>query len=439
MVRFESASVIAVLIAVTVIGAGMTPALAADARADTVSEERQAAVQSPLAQQNTTTPSPANATNATVSLRNQTTDGQSVVVHNATLPTDGFVVIHGPTYLEGGSTPRPIAVSAPLEAGSHRNITVNASSGIPGSQSNMTEFTGSRYAARLYPDSNDNGEFDYYRNRTDAPYNITEVNRYLVDTNPYIDAGLVLTENSSASQSAQQNASSAAIEFSGRTPTSANATNATNATIIVDSVTLPRGGFVTVYNDQYLPPTNATVEAVIGSSEYLSEGTHRNVTVEVYNVSGLNERSGQTLREGQQVVVSPAYDSNGDRTYDYVTSDGSTDVPYTDAGERVSAAASVRLSTASDDGSSEDTSSDGAETDVPAISTETAASTDTRTPMTTTADATTEVGEQRGMGALILSVLSPSFVLVSFAAVIGLGIVVARLWDRNRGNDRRIR
>lgn len=97
------------------------------------------------------------------------------------------------------------------------------------------------------------------------------------------------------------------------------------------SVTLPQGGFVVVHGEQYLQPQNDPVTSAIGLSMYLPAGTHQNVTVALTNGS---------VQQPQTLVAIPSRDTNQNQTYDYVTSGGFQDVPYTD-GEAITDQASV--------------------------------------------------------------------------------------------------
>ena len=85
-------------------------------------------------------------------------------------------------------------------------------------------------------------------------------------------------------------------------------------TITVDSVSLSDGGYVVLYQE-------GVGERVVGQSEYLGPGTHRNVEIEVTG----------TIRESGPLIAVPHLDTDGDRVLEY---DGfSIDRPYPAPGQ----------------------------------------------------------------------------------------------------------
>jgi len=84
--------------------------------------------------------------------------------------------------------------------------------------------------------------------------------------------------------------------------------------ITVDSVSLSEGGYVVVYQGE-------VGGTVVGQSEYLGPGTHRNVEIEV---------TGQ-IRPGGPVIAVPHLDTDGDRVFEYSGFD--TDRPYPAPGQ----------------------------------------------------------------------------------------------------------
>ncbi|MFB6177592.1 MAG: PGF-CTERM sorting domain-containing protein, partial [Halobaculum sp.] len=99
-------------------------------------------------------------------------------------------------------------------------------------------------------------------------------------------------------------------------------------TITVESVTLADGGFVTIHDATLLE--GEALGSVRGTSEYLPPGTHTNVTVTL----------DEPITENATLIAMPHRDTDGDQTYDFVTSEGTTDAPYV-AGGAVVAAANV--------------------------------------------------------------------------------------------------
>jgi len=103
----------------------------------------------------------------------------------------------------------------------------------------------------------------------------------------------------------------------------------------VASVTVSEGGFVTIH-DSTLVSDGAVFDSVRGTSEYLEEGTTENVTVELD--SPIAPSGSGTY------YAMPHLDSDGDETYDFVTSEGADDGPYVDGeGNPVTDAATITV------------------------------------------------------------------------------------------------
>jgi len=88
--------------------------------------------------------------------------------------------------------------------------------------------------------------------------------------------------------------------------------------VTVSSVYLPQGGFVTIHDASL--QDGATFDSVVGSSQYLPPGMHENVRI---NVDIPQDQAEQTL------IAMPHQDTDEDQVYDFVTSDGANDAPYT--------------------------------------------------------------------------------------------------------------
>ncbi|WP_435076542.1 DUF7282 domain-containing protein [Halococcus sp. AFM35] len=101
-------------------------------------------------------------------------------------------------------------------------------------------------------------------------------------------------------------------------------------TVTVRNATLPDGGFVVVHAPNV---STEPVGSVIGASSYLENGTTENVTVSLTD----------PLREDTRVVVMAHTDSNDNQVYDFSSSNGSEDGPYTENGSAVTARARLTL------------------------------------------------------------------------------------------------
>ncbi|GAB3677856.1 DUF7282 domain-containing protein [Halopiger thermotolerans] len=96
------------------------------------------------------------------------------------------------------------------------------------------------------------------------------------------------------------------------------------SSVTIDSVTLSEGGFVVITDGGAEP---------IAVSDYLSEGSHENVTVE--------REEGANRELVGQLTATAHRDTDDDETYTYAESDGEEDRPYLEDGFPVSDTATV--------------------------------------------------------------------------------------------------
>ena len=249
--------------------------------------------------------------NASIAVANQTRDGQSVFVTSATLPDGGFVVLE-----EAGPNGSVVGVSLPLGPGTHEGrVTLR---GVPGAAANVSRLgANTTLVATLHRDTDGDGRFDgLVASGTDGAYTANDT--------PVADRARVTVPP-------DERPTTPAIALANRT------TNGT--TVTVESVTLPDGGYVGVHRGPY-DASNATSSA-IGATGYLDPGSYENVTVTVGAVPGVNAtESNRTVR-----LSAVAYrDSDGDRRFQYVTSNASEDELYVDDGP-VNASAVVTVET----------------------------------------------------------------------------------------------
>ena len=104
----------------------------------------------------------------------------------------------------------------------------------------------------------------------------------------------------------------------------------TGETVTIRNATLPDGGFVVVH------AANASSDplgSVLGASSYLENGTTENVTVSL----------SEPLAEDTRVVVMAHTDSNDNQVYDFSSSNGGEDGPYTANGSAVTTGARLTI------------------------------------------------------------------------------------------------
>ncbi|HMB49413.1 MAG TPA: PGF-CTERM sorting domain-containing protein, partial [Natronoarchaeum rubrum] len=192
-----------------------------------------------------------------------------------------------------------IGTSEYLDAGHHANVTVTLDEPITETRS---------LVAMPHTDSNDNEMYDFVENEggADGPFT--------ADGGAVVDAGTVSVP--------------AAVSISDQE---------SDGTIVVDSVTLSDGGFVTIHDATVLD--GAVFDSVRGTSEYLAPGTHENVEISLDS----------PYEEDGVAVAMPHMDTDGDEMYDFVEDEGSADGPYTANGGAIVADASVMASGGMDD------------------------------------------------------------------------------------------
>lgn len=132
---------------------------------------------------NTTDPNAT--TEASVTFENQTSDGTTVAVANATLPDDGYVAIHDSSLLDGNVVGSVIGVSEYLENGTYEALNVMLFD-VPGAEFNETELTeNDTLIAMPHEETGDNTTYDFVRT------NGTQDGPFVVDGDVVVDSGLV--------------------------------------------------------------------------------------------------------------------------------------------------------------------------------------------------------------------------------------------------------
>ncbi len=115
----------------------------------------------------------------------------------------------------------------------------------------------------------------------------------------------------------------------------------TNGTaVVVDSVFLPRGGYVVIHNGSLERAT--AVESVIGTSAYLPTGFHEAVTVRLFDVPGARFETDRLTADGP-IVAMAHQETSQNRTFNFVTSNGRADGPFLHDDEPVAEAANVTV------------------------------------------------------------------------------------------------
>ena len=223
---------------------------------------------------------------ATVSMSDQPTNGDTVVVDRVVLSEGGFVTIHDASVTEGQTFESIRGTSTYLSAGVYEDVRVSLDDPVT---ENAT------LVPMAHQDTDDDQTYDFpATNGSDDTFYATDSGGPVIDT-----AAVTATDTASASL--------------------ANQTTGGNH-VVVESVYVPEGGFVTIHDDTLLD--GATFDSVRGTSAYLEAGYHTDVVVP------LND----SVSNDSTLIAMPHMDSDDDESYDFVTSNGSDDGPYTDDG-----------------------------------------------------------------------------------------------------------
>ncbi|MEF8785606.1 MAG: CARDB domain-containing protein [Haloarculaceae archaeon] len=220
-------------------------------------------------------------------------------------------------------------LDAPATATSGDNVSVTATVTNP-NEDNTTQNVQFRFAGGLLAQESVTLDAD---ESTDVTFNATLAG---VAEGTYIhgvltrDSGQLATLDVEAANDTEAPAP-ATVSFSDQ--------ESDGTSVVVDSATLPEGGFVTIHDSTLLDGN--VVGSVIGVSEQLSPGLHENVTVELFTVPGGPNQT--ELTESDTLIAMPHLDTNMNGMYDFVISEGMEDGPYVDNGSAVTDAANVTV------------------------------------------------------------------------------------------------
>jgi len=303
---------------------------------------------------------------ATVSFENQTSDGTSVIVENATVPRGGYVTIHNESLLDGDAVGSVVGVSDYLEAGEYDNLTVDLFD-VPGAEFNESELTENQtLIAMPHEETTGNETYDFVSSNgtDDVPYTdngeaviddanvtvgnettVTDDNESGLDTD--FDNVLVPAGGNDATQTTNNDTETTDNDTGTNETATVSFEDQTSdgTSVTVENATVPRGGYVTIHNESLLD--GDAVGSVVGVSDYLEAGEYDNLTVDLFDVPGADFDESE-LTENQTLIAMPHEETTGDETYDFVSSNGTDDVPYTDNGEAVTDDAEITIGNETD-------------------------------------------------------------------------------------------
>jgi hypothetical protein len=263
---------------------------------------------------------------ASVTFKDQKSGGKSVMVKSVTMSKGGFVAIHDSSLLDGKVLGSVIGVSKKLEAGTHENVEVMLFD-VPGGDYDMSMLKKDQtLIAMPHLDSNGNGTYDFLTSggKKDGPY--TKGGKAVVDK-AKITVGEMMGDGKDGmdgKDGGKMKKPSASVMFDDQM--------SGGKMVTIQSVTMSKGGFVAIHDSSLLD--GKVLGSVIGVSKKLEAGTHENVEVMLFDVPG-GDYDMSMLKKDQTLIAMPHLDSNGNGTYDFLTSGGKKDGPYTKGGKAV--------------------------------------------------------------------------------------------------------
>ncbi|MFC4552739.1 MULTISPECIES: DUF7282 domain-containing protein [Halorussus] len=145
-------------------------------------------------------------------------------------------------------------------------------------------------------------------------------------------AAAARAEDPAAAESTTTPTDGASVSFTAQT--------SDGETVTVDSATLPKDGFVAIYETR--AGGDAPAERVVGVSEYLPSGTHENVEITLFDVPGADfDRT--RLSTDRRLLAVAHQDTDTNRQFEFVSSGGTQDPPFVAGGERVADVACVSV------------------------------------------------------------------------------------------------
>jgi len=220
-------------------------------------------------------------------------DDQTVTVKAARLSHGGFITIHDSSLTDGATFESVRGTSDYIETSGADEVVRNIEITLD------EPYTEDGTAIAMpHQDTNDNEQYDFVTSdgEDDGPY--TENGEAVVDS-----ADLTVEEGGADA--------TASVTIDDQT--------SDGSTVTVASASLPEGGFVTIHDSSL--NDGATLESVRGTSDYLESGDASDIEITL----------DEPYTEDGTAIAMPHQDTNDNEQYDFVTSDGEDDGPYTDA------------------------------------------------------------------------------------------------------------
>jgi hypothetical protein len=280
---------------------------------------------------------------ASVQFANQSSDGTTVTVDEATLSDPGYVAFHDVSLFDGEVTGSVVGVSEYLEPGVTYETDVTLFD-VPGADFETESLTGTgALVAMPHLETGDDESYDFVSSEGEEDGPFAEAGLPVVDL-AFVDA----TGGDEGTATGTPDGTGTATDTPDGTATDTDSSSddegapfATvdfeNQAVADDAVTvgealLSEGGFVALHDARLLG--GELFESVVGVSEYLGPGVHRAVEVTLDDPGAITEVPFPPA-PAKPLVPMPHLDTDDDDSYDFVTSEGADDGPYTAEGQAV--------------------------------------------------------------------------------------------------------
>lgn len=241
---------------------------------------------------------------ASVEFTNQFFDGTNVVVDATILSDGGWITFHDVSLFEGRPLESVVGISNYLAPGIHYQVPVTLLD-VPGREFEMDAFSGTTpLIAMPHRDTNDNQEYEFVTSEAEEDIQYTAAGYPIVDLGQ-ATVGEANDEGGDAF---------ASVDLENQQWSDA---------VIVDEAVLSEGGFVTLHDIRLL--RGAPFESVVGVSEYLTPGEHEDIEVPITDPGNITSVE---FPPAPPLIAMPHRDTNGNREYDFVSSEGGADGPY---------------------------------------------------------------------------------------------------------------
>jgi len=287
---------------------------------------------------------------ASVQFANQSSDGTTVTVDEATLSDPGYVAFHDVSLFEGEVAGSVVGVSEYLEPGVTYGTDVTLFD-VPGADFESESLTGTgALVAMPHVETGDDESYDFVASEGEEDGPFAEAGLPVVDL-AFVDASGgeegTATETPDGTATATETPDGTATDTPDGTATATDSASDEDApfatvdfgnqalsddAVTVGEALLSDGGFVALHDARLLG--SELFDSVVGVSEYLEPGVHRAVEVAVDDPDAVAEVPFPPAPV-KPLIPMPHLDTDDDESYDFVTSEGDDDGPYTAEGQAV--------------------------------------------------------------------------------------------------------